>query len=137
MYAYVYTYYAPTHVDRGGSHTQQTRSTEKDEDVNWVRTNLRTRKNHSAESCTVIPQLATGKLYRVHTDSAWNLHEIYTEALRNPHKIRSDFLRNSSDFVKFLVTCTVLHNIALILCHNTCSCCATSMQENLWLFCTL
>ena len=28
--------------------TQQTRSTE-DEDVNWVRTNLRTGKNHSAE----------------------------------------------------------------------------------------
>ena len=41
--------------------TQQRRSTEKDEDINWVRTNLRTAKNHSAErgdtprgSCTVI-----------------------------------------------------------------------------------
>ena len=72
--------------------TQQTRSTEKDEDVNWVRTNLRTGKNHSAEkgdtlrgSCTVIPRLAARKLYG----------------------IRADFPRNSSDFVKFLVTCTV------------------------------
>ena len=48
-----------------------------DEDVNWVRTNLRTGKNHSAErgdtlrgSCTVIPQLAARKLYGIRTKSA-------------------------------------------------------------------
>ena len=29
--------------------TQQTRSTEKDKDVNWVRTNVQTAKNHSTE----------------------------------------------------------------------------------------
>ena len=83
---------------------------EKDEDVNWVRTNLRTGKNHSAErgdtlrrSCTVIPQLAAQKLYG-----------ICTEALRIPHGICADFPRNLSDFVKFLVTCTV-YEYAMIL----------------------
>ena len=56
--------------------TQQTRSTEKDEDVNWVRINLQTGKNHSAErgdmlhgSCTVIPQLATRKLHGIRMKS--------------------------------------------------------------------
>ena len=56
--------------------TQQTRSTEKDEDVNWVRTNLRTGKNHSTErgdmlrgSCTVVPQLAAWKLYGIRTET--------------------------------------------------------------------
>ena len=63
---------------------------EKDKDVNWLKTNLLTAKNHSVErgdmlhgSCTVIPQLAAQKLYGIHID----------------------FSQNSSDFVKFLVTC--------------------------------
>ena len=86
-------YDEPTHVDRGGSdilchiHTQQTCSTEKDEDINWVRTNLRTGKNHSAErgdtlrgSCTVIPWLAAWKLYGIYAESTRNLHGIRTES---------------------------------------------------------
>ena len=46
-----------------------------DEDVNWVRTNLQTGKNHSVErgdtlrgGCTVILQLAARKLYGIRTD---------------------------------------------------------------------
>ena len=74
-------YDALTHVDRGGSdilchiRTQQTCSTEKDEDINWVRTNLQTGKNHSAErgdtlhgSYTVIPRLAAWKLYGIRAE---------------------------------------------------------------------
>ena len=62
-----------------------------DEDINWVRTNLRTAKNHSAQrgdmpcrSCTVILWLAAQKLCGI-----------------------AEFLWNSSDFVKFLGTCIV------------------------------
>ena len=105
---------------------------EKDKDINWVRTNLRTGKNHSAERgdtlrgiCTVIPRLAARKLYGIRTEALRNPHGICadfprnssdfvkflvgirTEALLNPHGICADFPRNSSDFVKFLVTCTV------------------------------
>ena len=82
------TYNAPAHVDRGGSDilchicTQQTRSTEKDEDINWLMTNLQTGKNHSVErgdtvhgSCTVIPRLAARKLYRIRADSV-QIHQI-------------------------------------------------------------
>ena len=107
-------YDTPMHVDHGGSdilchiRTQQTRSTEKDEDINWVRTNLRTGKNHSVEredtlhgSYTVIPRLAARKLYEIGAKSAWN-----------SHRIRADFPQNSSDFVKFLVTCTVYSVVA-------------------------
>ena len=67
------------------SHTQQTRSTEKDEDVNWVRTNLRTEKNHSAEgetlcgSCTIIPRLAARKLYGICTECTQNAHRFAVE----------------------------------------------------------
>ena len=88
------TYYAPMHVDRGGSHTQQTRSME-NEDVNWVRTNLRTGRNHSTER-----RDTPRKLYYISAVSC-------TEALRIPLGIHADFPRNSLDFVKFLVTCTV------------------------------
>ena len=63
--------------------TQQTRSTEKDEDINWVRTNLRTAKNHSAESgdmlcgsCTVILWLAAWKLNGIRMESMQIFHGI-------------------------------------------------------------
>ena len=75
--------------------TQQTRSTEKDEDVNWVRTNLRTGKNHSAERGD-----APRKLY---CNSAVSCMEV----LQNPHGIRADFL----EFIGF---CKVSCDIYLI-----------------------
>ena len=92
MPTYIRTYYSPTHVDRRGSHTQQTRSTEKDEDVNWVRTNMRTGKNHSVERGDALRKLYCNSVVSC------------TEALWNLHGIRADFPRNSLDFVKFLVT---------------------------------
>ena len=64
------------------SHTQQTRSTEKDEDVNWVRTNLRTGKKHSAKR-----RDAPQKLY-------YNSAVSCTEALQILHEICADFLWN-------------------------------------------
>ena len=63
-------------------YTQQIRSTEKYEDVNWVMTNLRTGKNHSAERGD-----APRKLY-------YNSAVSCMEALRNPHGIRTEALRN-------------------------------------------
>ena len=64
----------------------------KNKDINWVRTNPQTAKYHSVEmgdtlrrSSTAILRIAAPKLYGIRADFPWN----------------------SSDFITFLVTCTV------------------------------
>ena len=75
---------------------------EKDEDINWVRTNLRTGKNHSAErkdtlrgSYTVIPRLAARKLYGIRAESARNLCRFSAKFVRFC-KVSCDMYRRCS-----------------------------------------